>query len=92
MSNQQSISRDDVLYAFAIEEDMGHDTLVNYLTAYPQYASDLVDLSRELSRTLIDNDLLEEDVLSIDAAITRFRANGGSTSTVVILPRGAACV
>lgn len=89
MSHQQPISRDDVLYAFAVEENTGHDTLVHYLKTYPQYANDLVDLSRELNRASIDSDLSEEDERSIDAAVARFRAGGGLKNTAVTLPSQA---
>lgn len=85
MSNQRPISRDEVLRAFAVEKDVGRDTLVRYLGAYPQYADDLVDLSRELARTWTDADLSEADECSVDAAVTRFRAGGGLKSNVVTL-------
>src|SRR5262249_12526998 len=84
MSNQQPMSRDEVLRAFSVE-DGGRDTLVRYLTAYPQYAHDLVDLSRELARTLTDDELSEEDERSVDAAAARFRAGGGLKGAVVTL-------
>ncbi len=85
MSNQQHISRDEVLRAFAVEEDAGRDTLVRYLKAYPQYALDLVDLSRELARTQSDDELSDEDERSVDAAVERFRAGGGLKSAVETL-------
>lgn len=82
MSNQQPMSRDEVLRAFSVE-DGGRDTLMRYLAAYPQYAHDLVDLSRELARTLTDDELSEEDERSVDAAAARFRTGGGLKGTVV---------
>lgn len=50
---------------------------MRYLVEYPQYAHDLVDLSRELARTWADDDMSEEDERSVDAAVARFRAGGG---------------
>jgi hypothetical protein len=49
-----NVNRADVLDAFAVEPDQGSETLVRYLQQYPQYAEELVDLSRELSRIGID--------------------------------------
>ena len=49
-----NVDRADVLDAFAVEPDRGRETLVRYLQQYPQYAEELVDLSRELSRIEID--------------------------------------
>ncbi len=35
MSQPQAVSRDDVLYAFAVEDDLGRETLMQYLATYP---------------------------------------------------------
>lgn len=43
-------SREDVLDAFAVEPNPGRATLERYLRNYPEYAAELVDLSRELAR------------------------------------------
>lgn len=43
-------SLEDVLSAFAVEDDHGKATLERYLREYPQYAEDLVDLSSEFSQ------------------------------------------
>ena len=66
-------SRDDVLDAFAIEKDIGRETLERYLQDYPQYAAELVDLSRELSRVIVEDDepLSAEDLALVDAAWRR---------------------
>lgn len=85
MNRQQPMSRAEVLRAFAVEESPGRDTLVRYLAAYPQYAHDLVDLSRELSRTRLDEDLSAEDERSVDVAVARFRAGGGLKVTQMAL-------
>lgn len=73
MSQPQPMSRDEVLYAFAVEDDVGRDTLTRYLAAYPQYADDLVDLSRELVRIVPDEPLSEADERRVGAAVARFR-------------------
>ena len=66
-------SRDDVLDAFAVEQDIGRETLERYLRDYPQYAAELVDLSRELSRVIVEDDepLSAEDLALVDAAWRR---------------------
>ncbi len=43
-------SREDVLDAFAVEPKPGRIILERYLRDYPEYAAELIDLSRELSR------------------------------------------
>ena len=43
-------SRESVLDAFAVESEPGRSTLERYLRLYPEYAGELIDLSRELSR------------------------------------------
>lgn len=75
MSQSQPMSRDEVLYSFTVEEDVGRDTLMRYLAAYPQYADDLVDLSRELARPVPDDEPLSEtDERRVNAAVARFRS------------------
>jgi hypothetical protein len=66
-------SRDEVLDAFAVEPSFGRETLERYLRNYPQFALELVDLSRELSRAVVENEgtLSAEESLAIDAAWKR---------------------
>lgn len=66
-------TRDEVLDAFAVEPSVGRETLERYLREYPQFALELVDLSRELSRTIIEDDrqLSDADTSWIDAAWRR---------------------
>jgi hypothetical protein len=88
MSHQQPMSREEVLREFAVEGDAGRDTLMRYLIAYPQYAHDLVDLSRELAKSWAEGDLTEEDERSVNAAVARFRAGGGlKSSTATLAPQ-----
>jgi hypothetical protein len=44
-----------VLDAFAVENEPGRSTLERYLRLYPEYAGELIDLSRELSREVCDD-------------------------------------
>lgn len=50
MTERSPISRQDVMSEFAMDFEPGTDVLKRYLSLYPQYASDLVDLAREISR------------------------------------------
>jgi len=54
-------SREDVLDAFAVEDQHDRETLEAYLRAYPDYAEDLIDLSYELNREV------QQDVLPLSA-------------------------
>lgn len=66
----------DVLDAFAVEPDPGRESLELYLRTYPQYAPELVDLSRELARQFPPDEtpLSAEDQAKIDAAWLRHAA------------------
>lgn len=55
-------SREAVLDAFAVENEPDRSTLERYLRLYPEYAAELVDLSRELSRET------QEDATPLSAA------------------------
>lgn len=69
-------SRESVLDAFAVESAPDRSTLERYLRLYPEYAGDLVDLSRELSREACDDDtaLSTVDQGLIDAAWSQHAA------------------
>lgn len=77
MNQSQAMTRDEVLYAFAMEDAGNNDTLMRYLAMYPQYAHDLVDLSRELDRPVSHEPLSAGDAERVDAAVTRFRVGAG---------------
>ncbi len=47
-------SREDVTFAFAVEPLHDKATLERYLRDYPEYAGDLIDLGRELSRVAVE--------------------------------------
>lgn len=63
-------SREVVLDAFAVESEPGQSTLERYLRQYPEYAGELIDLSRELSREAYEDaaPLSAADRALIDAA------------------------
>lgn len=63
-------SREAVLDAFAVESEPDRSTLERYLRLYPEYATELVDLSRELSREIPEDEALLSvaDQALIDAA------------------------
>lgn len=66
-------SREEVLYAFAIEPTSGRDILEQYLRDFPEYAAELIDLSYELSCEVRQNEmpLSDEDQALIDNAWQR---------------------
>lgn len=66
-------SLEDVLAAFAVEQDADRTTLERYLRKYPQFAEDLVDLSQQLSRVILDESktLSTEEQALIDAGWKR---------------------
>lgn len=70
MTSVQRPSLDDVLNAFAVEEDSTGQTLASYLKRFPEYAEDLVDLSREIHRTVLEegSELSTQDRARIEAA------------------------
>jgi hypothetical protein len=69
-------SRESVLDAFAVESEPGRSTLERYLRLYPEYAGELVDLSRELSREVSSDTapLSAADQGLIDVAWTQHAA------------------
>lgn len=73
-SSAQHSALDDVLCAFAAESDHGGATLTRYLKAFPKFAEDIIDLSRELQRTIVQDDsaLSLADQARIEAAWQEF--------------------
>lgn len=53
---------EDVLHAFAAEQEPGRSTLERYIRDYPAYSAELIDLSRELFRSIRE----DENPLSAD--------------------------
>lgn len=67
---------DQVLESFAMERDADGKTLQRYLQEYPEYASQLVDLSQEIFRFDIEDEspLSVEDQMLIDSAWSRIQS------------------
>jgi hypothetical protein len=64
---------DDVLDAFAAEPNHDAATFQRYLKEYPQFAVALVDLSRELSREIVEDEpFSERDIAWIDEATRQY--------------------
>lgn len=81
--------KEDVLDAFAVEQDHGRETLERYLRAYPQFTAELIDLSRELARHIPEDDspLSSSDRSMIDAAWTRHVEAASAVDPVALLTR-----
>ena len=54
MKSGEIPSSDDVLEMFGVEPEHDGSTLQRYLRDYPQYAEELIDFSRELSREAVE--------------------------------------
>lgn len=68
MTDPRTSRLEDILDAFAMEETHAKATLDRYLTAYPQFAGELIDLSRELMQPgPADEELSAADLAMIDA-------------------------
>lgn len=68
MTDPRTSRLEDVLDAFAMEETHAKVTLDRYLTAYPQFAGELIDLARELMQAEpADEELSAADLAMIDA-------------------------
>ena len=77
------LSRQEVLDAFAVEPEAGRETLERYLLAYPQFATELLDLSRMRASRFWDEEtpLSQEDEANIDAAWLSHAAAGPTAVT-----------
>ncbi|ADU68338.1 hypothetical protein [Pantoea sp. At-9b] len=75
-------SLEEVLESFSIEHDVGKATLQKYLAAFPEYANDLIDLSREIARISIEDEapLSESERRIINSAVTRIQNSPGKTA------------
>ncbi len=71
-----NLNLEDVLDAFSMEETNEKPTLDRYLSAYPQFAGELIDLSRELARAVPASlpPLSATDRATIDAAWSKHMA------------------
>jgi hypothetical protein len=74
------LTEEDVLDAFAIEPSHDAATIQQYLKTYPQYAEALIDLSRELSREIAEDEpLSEKEIAWIDNAVQRYSSESSPT-------------
>jgi len=75
-------SLEEVLESFSIEHDVGKATLQKYLADFPEYANDLIDLSREIARISIEDEapLSESQSRLINFATTRIQNSPGKTA------------
>lgn len=77
-SNRPPLSIEDVLDLFLMEEEHGAEVLARYVRAYPEFAVQLIDLSRLIASSDVDNDrpLSATDQSRIDAAWIAHAAAG----------------
>ncbi|MEM9213979.1 MAG: hypothetical protein AAGD25_06490 [Cyanobacteria bacterium P01_F01_bin.150] len=69
-------AKDEVLYAFAVEPIQDKETLKRYLRDYPEYGSDLIDLSYELHRPANEpTTVSDEQQRVVEAAIAILEVN-----------------
>lgn len=69
-STNPTLSTEDVLDQFMMEHEHGRETLERYIRAHPQYAGELIDLSRMISSSAAEDEsfLSAADQSRIDAA------------------------
>lgn len=74
----QDKSRDDVLFAFAVESERNRATLDRYLNDYPEFADDLIDLSNEIrvTESTERNSVAVIDDAGRESAWASFKASG----------------
>jgi hypothetical protein len=82
----KAVSVEQVVDQFIAEVDGKGETLQRYLASYPQFASQLLDLSRELMLLSIDSSSSEENTAEEDEQVeafwTRYREAINRTSAV----------
>jgi hypothetical protein len=81
-------SLDSVLDAFAAESDTGRHTLERYLRMYPEFAGELVDLSREIQRDVSGDSapLTASERNLIDIAWSRYVAAAQQAAVSPVAP------
>lgn len=81
-ADERRPSRESVLDAFAAESDAGRHTLERYLRLYPEYAGELIDLSREIKREVSKDSapLTASERNLIDAAWSQYLAGAQQTT------------
>jgi hypothetical protein len=74
MTSSSRPTLEEVLNAFSVEDAGNMTILARYLKDYPEYAEDLIDLSREIHRTVLEDEteLSTHDKSRIETAWQRF--------------------
>lgn len=89
-------SKADVLYAFSIEETHDRETVHRYLTKYPDYASDFLDLVSQIRANNSAESLQGNEVLPDPKLMSAFDMLLGRNSEAIVDPfatfKGAAFV
>ena len=86
MVKHPEISAGDVLKAFAMDFEPGSGILQRYLAQYPEQATALVDLSRELSREFNDETPSAADLALVTSQMTRLRVDAASLESLQAAP------
>jgi hypothetical protein len=87
MTERPSSTREDVLNAFAMDFEPGAGILERYLSQYPEYSLQLVDLSRELSREFDDDGPLSaNDLAAVSAGICRLQERSATLQALQEAP------
>lgn len=86
MVKHSEISASDVLKAFAMDFEPGAGILQRYLTQYPEHASELVDLARELSREIDDETPSIADLALVSSRMARLRGNSATLESLQAVP------
>lgn len=86
MVEHPKIAIEDVLKAFALDFEPGAGTLKRYLAQYPEHATALVDLSRELVREIEDETPNSADLALVTLRMSRLRENTVSLEALQTVP------
>jgi hypothetical protein len=87
MTEHSTYSQEDVLNAFAMDFEPGAGVLQRYISQYPQYSLQLIDLARELSREFDDDRPLDaNDLTAVDAGMRKLQRASISLQTLQAAP------
>ena len=86
MVKHPGVSAGDVLKAFAMDFEPGAGTLQGYLAQYPEHATALVDLSRELYREVDDEMPSATDLALVTSRMARLREATESLESLQAAP------
>ena len=86
MVKHPEISAGEVLKAFAVDFEPGAGTLKLYLAQYPEHATALVDLSRELSRRVEEETPSAADLALVASRMSRLHEDTVSLESLQAAP------